>query len=99
MEIDVLLKPHVGEMRTPIGVEEIEHAQWMVFANGTHVGYLGKKPGSHANIILHMAEGTREKLVKAISAKASEAWGGEYSVDSVMVPPELTPAEEQDEEE
>ena len=43
----VTLKPHIG--RTMHG-EEIEHDQWMIFANGRHVGYVGKQPNAPVSL-------------------------------------------------
>jgi len=41
------LRPHKG--KTIQGVE-VEHDQWMIYANGRHCGYVGKQEGAHVSL-------------------------------------------------
>lgn len=94
MEMEVELTPHVAKMNTPVGPDEVKFQQWFVSVNGTHIGYLGFKPGSPLNIIRHLPEATREKVVKAVNAKANLEWPEAHAIKSSMVPPEETDEDE-----
>lgn len=54
MQLTVTLKPHVGYQDTELGRVEVEHDQWMVFAQGEEgppiqMGYVGKQAGRPFN--------------------------------------------------
>jgi len=88
MEFDVILKPHLGRMNTPIGVQSVEFDQWMVEVNGTLVGFLGKRPGSSINFIRHIPEPAASEIRKAINNKANLEWPSAHQIGSSMVPQE-----------
>lgn len=51
MNIEVELRPHIGKRKTPLGVIDVEHDQWIVIVarNGVdprQVGYLPKRDGA-----------------------------------------------------
>ena len=60
------LKPHKGIQRSIFGPIEVEHNQWMIYANGLHVGYVGKDPGSPINIFAELPKSMLLELKKCV---------------------------------
>lgn len=60
------LKPHKGVQRSIFGPLEVEHDQWMIYANGLHVGYVGKSPGAPINIFADLPQSMLQQLRAAI---------------------------------
>lgn len=67
------LVDHVG--KSPTG-EPVDHGQWIVFCDGTHVGYLQKGEGSWLACIVYMEEETKKELIEAVSKAAKIKVGG-----------------------
>jgi hypothetical protein len=66
-DIKVDLRPHVGKQPTRIGVLEVDLGQWMVFANGFHVGYVGKKAPTRVRIIHQsLPLGAKEEIKRQV---------------------------------
>jgi hypothetical protein len=88
--IDVTLTDHLGT--SPKG-NPVDHGQWIVMADGVHVGYISKQPGSWFASIVAMDEATKTQVVAAIEEKISAR------VEGVVMPvdPDDEPQEEQDE--
>lgn len=76
----VVLRPHVGIQRSPIGPIEVEHNQWIVIADGLHVGYIGKDAGSPLNLIFGFPESFVRELKKEVAILVGSAF-------PVAVPP------------
>ncbi len=62
------LRPHIG--RTLQGIE-IEHDQWMIYANGRHCGYVGKSDGAHV-CLFEVSKSEEIGIRQAIEAKIGE---------------------------
>ena len=60
------LKPHKGIQRSIFGPIEVEHDQYMIYANGLHVGYVGKSPGAPINIFAELNASMLSQLKKSI---------------------------------
>lgn len=60
------LKPHKGIQRSMFGPIEVEHDQYMIYANGLHVGYVGKSAGAPINIFAEMPKSMLLELKKSI---------------------------------
>lgn len=73
-DIEVTLAPHLGHQATRLGVIEIDLGQWLVFANGRHVGYVDKRPGFGVKLI---AFGLPEVVQQTIKRKVDELLGRE----------------------
>lgn len=71
--IEIVLTDHIG---TGLKGQPVDHGQWIVMADGQHVGYLSKQPGAWFASIVAMDETTKTELVQAIEAKISGQVGG-----------------------
>lgn len=60
------LRPHKGVQRSIFGPIEVEHDQYMIYANGLHVGYVGKSPGAPINIFADLPQSMLQQLRAAI---------------------------------
>lgn len=86
--IKVELKDHVGHGRSGT---IIDHGQYIVMADGVHVGYLPKRPGSWLACIVAMDDDVRANIQEQVNEMIDAPIGG------VAMPPE--PVEEEDESE
>ena len=93
--VQVLLKPHIGtslKRKT-----EIDLNQDMIFCDGEHVGYVGRKPTSPICLIEH---GLPEAKKDAIQAAVKAKYGGDpVKVAEPMALPEGFGEETEDEDE
>jgi hypothetical protein len=71
--LQIELNDHKG---VSITGETIHHNQWIVMCDGIHVGYLTKTPGAWMSCIVFMDEATKQELIEAVSAAASQLVGG-----------------------
>ena len=85
--MEIKLSDHVGE--SPDG-KHVDHNQWIVFCDGTQVGYLTKSADSWLQCIVWMDEATKAELMEAVSREARIKLGG------VVLPidPDLLPVDE-----
>ena len=67
------LSDHVG--LSPNG-DTVDHNQWVVFCDGTQVGYLQKTPGAWLQCIVFMDEATKQELIEAVANAAQLKVGG-----------------------
>lgn len=74
---NIELKPHIGR---DIRGCEVEHDQWMIYANGLHVGYVGHAGGSPITLFAPGNKSMERALRKSICEKLEE-------VRPVAVPP------------
>ena len=84
------LSDHVGV--SPDG-KPVDHNQWVVMCDGTHVGYLQKTEGAWLACIVYMDEDTKAELIEAVSKATQLKIGGA----AIPVDPDLL-NEEQGEE-
>lgn len=70
---EIKLVDHIG--RTQSG-REVDHGQWIVFADDQQVGYLPKAPGAWLQSIVTMDQDTREVIVQAVNEAAMTEIGG-----------------------
>lgn len=87
--IKVELRHHIGT--SPSGVLT-DHQQYIVMADGTHIGYLPKRPGSWVACIVAMDDDVKEKIQEEINKMLDMPIGG------VVMPPEPVEEEEDDDE-
>jgi hypothetical protein len=92
MSVEIELIDHVGSSRSG---ELVSHNQYIVKADGIHIGYMGKEPGSWLAMIVWVDEETKAAIVEAIAAKAGTAPNG---VSMIPDPDLEEPDEESDEE-
>ena len=76
---EIKLVDHVGKTQSG---REVDHGQWIVFADDQQVGYLPKSPGAWLQCIVTMDEETREVLVQAVNEAAMTEIGGVAEVPS-----------------
>ena len=81
------LVDHVG---VAPGGAVVDHGQWVVMCDGTHVGYLQKTEGSWLQCIVFMDEATKKELVDAVTKAARMKIGGAV----LPVDPDLLPEAE-----
>jgi hypothetical protein len=86
-EIEIQLFDHIGV--SPMG-ERVDHDQWIVKADGQHIGYLPKADGSWLVCIVAMDEDVKQRIVEAVNRRVATDIGG------IVTTPE--PIEEDDEE-
>jgi hypothetical protein len=67
------LTDHVGT--APDG-SHVDHDQWVVMCDGTHVGYLKKNEGAWLACIVFMDEATKLELIEAVSKESRLKVGG-----------------------
>lgn len=60
----VELHPHIG-MNMATGEQE-EHDQYIVFANGKQVGYVGKAKGAPVNMSINPSESMMDEIEKEV---------------------------------
>lgn len=60
------LKPHKGIQRSVFGPIEVEFDQWMIYANGLHVGYVGKQPSAPINIFAELSKSMLQDLKSCV---------------------------------
>lgn len=60
------LKPHKAIQRSVFGPIEVEFDQWLIYANGLHVGYVGKQAGAPINIFAELNKSMLQQLKSAI---------------------------------
>ena len=70
---EIKLVDHMGKTQSG---REVDHGQWIVFADDQQVGYLPKSPGAWLQCIVTMDEQTREVLVQAVNEAAMTEIGG-----------------------
>lgn len=85
-EIEIKLIDHVGV--DPFG-NRVEHNQWLVIADGNHIGYLPKTENAWLACIVAMDEDVKQRIVEAVNRRIATEIGG------VAMPPE--PETEDDE--
>jgi len=97
--IAVELRPHKGIQRTALGPVEVEHDQYMIFAQGgdgplCHVGYVGKQPLAPVNFLRQPSgQPWPEPIKQAVrEAIATQLGAGERRE---CQPPELQPEEDE----
>lgn len=90
--MDIRLVDHVGY--TPRG-RRVEHNQWLVQLDGQHVGFLGKRPGSHLSLVAWADPDTRAEIEQAISQQLGRPIGGSAMINE---PQDEPPADEDDDE-
>ena len=93
--VQVLLKPHIG--RSLRRNTEIDLNQDMIFCDGEHVGYVGRKPTSPICLIEHsLPESKKDAIQAAVKGK----YGGEAVkiAEPIPLPDELLETDEDDEE-
>lgn len=90
--MQIELSDHVGE--SPDG-KHVDHNQWIVFCDGTQVGYLQKTEGAWLQCIVWMDDATRAELIEAVSRAAQQKIGGA----AVPVDPDLLPNDEGEDDE
>lgn len=85
--IEIILTDHIG-----VGLkgQPVDHGQWIVMADGKHVGYMSKQPGAWFASIVSMSEETKTELIEAIEAKINYPIGGV----AMPVDPDDEPEEE-----
>lgn len=66
------LKPHKGIQRSIFGPIEVEFDQWMIYANGLHVGYVGKQSGAPINIFAELSKSMLQDLKASIEQHMGE---------------------------
>ena len=86
--MQIELTDHVGE--SPSG-EPVDHNQWIVMCDGTHVGYLQKFEGAWLACIVFMDEETKAELIEAVSGAAKLKIGGA----AIPVDPDLLPIDDE----
>lgn len=89
--MEIKLTDHVGH--SPTG-SLVDHNQWIVMCDGTHVGYLQKTDGAWLQCIVFMDESTKSELIEAVSTEARLRIGGA----ALPVDPDLLPNDEGDDE-
>ena len=67
------LSDHAGI--SPSG-EHVDHKQWIVMCDGTHVGYLQKTEGAWLQCIVFMDDSTKAELIEAVTKAACIKIGG-----------------------
>lgn len=70
---EIRLVNHIGITQSG---REVDHDQWIVFADDQQVGYLPKAPGAWLQCIVTMDQETREVLVQAVNEAAMTEIGG-----------------------
>lgn len=85
--MQIELTDHVGT--APDG-SLVDHKQWIVMADGVHVGYLQKTEGAWLACIVFMDEPTKRELIEAVSRAAKLKVGGA----ALPVDPDLEPKDE-----
>lgn len=75
--------------------KHIEHDQWVVFCDGTQVGYLQKAEGAWLQCIVFMDEATQAELIEAVSKATQLKIGGA----AIPVDPDLLNEEQSEEDE
>jgi hypothetical protein len=71
--MQIELTDHVGT--SPDGTP-VDHNQWVVMCDGTHVGYMQKTDGAWLQCIVFMEEDTKSELIDAVSMAAKVKVGG-----------------------
>jgi len=71
--VQIELNDHIGT--APNGTP-VDHNQWVVMCDGTHVGYLQKHDGAWLACIVFMDEDTKAELIEAVSVAAKLKVGG-----------------------
>ncbi len=90
--MQIELTDHVGESNTG---KVVDHNQWIVMCDGTHVGYLQKTEGAWLSCIVYMDEPTKLELIEAVSKAAQLAIKGA----AVPVDPDFLTDEGEDDSE
>ena len=90
--MQIELNDHVGVSTSG---ERVDHNQWIVMCDGTHVGYLQKVEGAWLACIVWMDEETKAELIKAVSLAAKLKIGGA----AIPVDPDLLPSDDEGEDE
>lgn len=63
------LRPHTAIDR--LG-NEVEHNQWMIMANGLHIGYVGYDAGAPINLTGAVSKSAERAIRKAICERLAE---------------------------
>jgi ABC-type protease/lipase transport system fused ATPase/permease subunit len=87
-EIEIQLIDHVGV--SPMG-DHVDHDQWIVKADGQHIGYLPKSEGAWLACIVAMDDDVKQQIVDAVNKRIVHDIGG------IVTTPE--PIEDDDEDE
>jgi hypothetical protein len=91
-EIEIQLIDHVGV--SPMN-EHVDHGQWIVKADGQHIGYLPKTPGAWLACIVAMDEDVKQQIVEAVNKRVAVEIGG---IVTTPEPPEEDEDEDEDDE-
>jgi hypothetical protein len=86
--LEVKLIDHVGE--SPSGLQ-VDHEQWIVFADDVQIGYLPKSPGAWLQCIVTMDEATKAEVIEAVNKRVVQ------DIADVAMPPEWGDYEDDDE--
>lgn len=86
--MQITLNDHIG---VAPGGAPVDHKQWIVMCDGTHVGYLQKDDGAWLQCIVFMDESTKAELVEAVSKAARLKIGGAV----LPVDPEFLPKDDE----
>jgi hypothetical protein len=86
------LNDHIGT--APDG-SLVDHKQWVVMCDGTHVGYLQKTENAWLQCIVFMDEATKQELSEAVAEAAQQKLGGVV----LPVDPDTLPDEGEDDTE
>jgi hypothetical protein len=89
--LKIELTDHVGV--SPDG-NSVDHNQWVVMCDGTHVGYLQKNPNAWLACIVYMDEEIKAELIEAVSKATQLKIGGA----AIPVDPDLLNDEQGEEE-
>jgi hypothetical protein len=90
--VQIELTDHVG---ISLNGTPVDHNQWVVMCDGTHVGYLQKKEGAWLACIVFMDEPTKAELIEAVSKAAKLKVGGA----AIPVDPDLLDDDDEGEDE
>lgn len=90
--MQIELRPHVGlDVRTK---QPVDLEQDMVFLDGRHVGFVGRRPGAPVNFVERLPGSTVQAVLDHVE-RAREQAPQRWSEPPAVV---LPPPEEQDEE-
>lgn len=96
-DIEVSIVTHYGHQSTPLGVVKIDMNQWIVIANGRHVGYIPKREGG---MVMFLNLELPQAVKDAIKVKVDAILGHETpdAIDGAPILDEAFEDEEDDEE-
>jgi hypothetical protein len=89
-EIEIQLIDHVGV--SPMGAH-VDHDQWIVKADGQHIGYLPKTANAWLVCIVAMDEDVKQQIIEAVNKRVATDIGG-----IVTTPEPIEDDEDEDDE-